>query len=89
MKLNMTKAIQNLVDETGMTKGALETCCGLSYGSLTKAEGYTDIKFTMLIRIATGLGRDLTNVIDALDVPSIKITSTDEPGVACHADLSN
>lgn len=72
MKLDMTKGVQNLIDETGLTQKQLEEAGNLGSGTLTKAKGNGDIKLCTLSRIADGIDWGLNNLIDALDVESIK-----------------
>lgn len=74
MKLNMEKAIQNLVDESGLSQYAIERQSGLSCGMLSKCKGRDDITLTTLARIADGIGWSVNQVIDAIDVESVKIT---------------
>lgn len=64
---NLGRTIRRSRESLGLTRSSYATRCGLSIATIKKVERGRDLRLDTLVRLATGLGLSLVELIDEAD----------------------
>lgn len=64
---NLGRTIRRSRESLGLTRSTYATRCGLSIATIKKVERGRDLRLDTLVRLATGLGLSLVELIDEAD----------------------